>query len=79
MALLALAWLLADGERAERLLSLTGMTVDDLRQGASNPGILAEFIRYLEGHEADLIAAAEAIGTSPPALVNARIELERQT
>lgn len=79
MALLALSWLLADGERAERLLSLTGMTVDDLRQGASNPGILAEFIRYLEGHEADLIAAAEAIGTSPPALVNARIELERQT
>jgi hypothetical protein len=79
LALLALSWLLGDGERAERLLSLTGMTVDDLRHGASNPGILAEFIRYLEGHEADLVAAAEAISTSPPALVNARIQLERQT
>ncbi|MDK2756744.1 MULTISPECIES: DUF3572 family protein [Blastomonas] len=79
MALLALSWLLGDGERAERLLSLTGMTVDDLRAGASSPRILAEFIRYLEGHEADLIAAADAIGASPAALVNARIQLERQT
>lgn len=79
LALLALSWLLADGERAERLLSLTGMTADDLRAGAGNPGILAEIIRYLEGHEADLVAAADAIGTSPVALVNARIELERQT
>jgi adenine/guanine phosphoribosyltransferase-like PRPP-binding protein len=79
MALLALSWLLSDGERAERLLSLTGMTVDDLRQGASSPRILAEFIRYLEGHEADLIAAADATGTTPAALVNARIQLDRQT
>jgi adenine/guanine phosphoribosyltransferase-like PRPP-binding protein len=79
MALLALSWLLSDGERAERLLSLTGMTVDDLRAGASNPRILAEFIRYLEGHEADLIAAADATGTTPAALVNARIQLDRQT
>ncbi len=78
-ALLALSWLLADGERAERLLSLTGLTADDLRQGASNPRILAEIIRYLEGNEPDLIAAAEAAGTTPAALVNARIELERQT
>lgn len=79
MALLALSWLLSDGERAERLLSLTGMTVDDLRAGASNPRILAEFIRYLEGHEADLIAAADATDTTPAALVNARIQLDRQT
>lgn len=79
MALLALGWLLSDGERAERLLSLTGMTVEDLRQGATCPRILAEFIRYLEGHEADLIAAADATGTTPAALINARIQLDRQT
>lgn len=79
MALLALSWLLSDGERAERLLSLTGMTVDELRQGAANPRILAEVIRYLEGHEADLVAAAASTGTTPAALVNARIQLDRQT
>lgn len=79
LALFALSWLLGDGERAQRLLALTGLTADDLREGASNPRILAEFIRYLEGHEADLVAAADAIDTTPAALVNARIELERQT
>lgn len=79
MALLALGWLLADGDRAERLLALTGMTVDDLRTGASNPAILAEVIRYLEGHEADLVTAANACGVPPAALVDARIALERLT
>ncbi|MFN3817947.1 DUF3572 family protein [Blastomonas sp.] len=79
MALLALSWLLGDAERADRLLALTGMTVEDLRQGASSPAILAEFIRYLEAHEADLIAAADATGTTPAALVNARIQLDRQS
>ncbi|WP_238550584.1 DUF3572 family protein [Blastomonas sp. AAP53] len=78
LALLALGWLLSDTERASRLLALTGMTADDLRNGAENPGILAEFIRYLEGNETDLVAAAAAVGISPARLVNARIELERQ-
>ena len=78
LALMALAWLLGDGERASRLLALTGMSADDLRQGADNPRLLAEIIRYLEGCERDLVAAAEAAGTTPGRLVNARIELERQ-
>lgn len=78
LALLALGWILGDAERASRLLALTGMTADDLRSGAGNPAILAEFIRYLEGNESDLVAAAEAVGTTPVRLVNARIELERQ-
>lgn len=79
LALLALGWLLGDGERASRLLALTGMTAEDLRQGAANPRMLAEIIRYLEGCERDLVAAADAIGAKPGQLVNARVELERQT
>lgn len=79
MALLALSWLLSDGERAGRLLAITGMTVDDLRKGASNPAILAECLRYLEGHEADLVAAADATGLNPANLVDARVQLDRQT
>jgi len=78
LALMALAWLLSDGERASRLLALTGMSADDLRKDANNPRILAEIIRYLEGCERDLVTAADAIGTTPVRLVNARIELERQ-
>lgn len=79
LALVALAWLLGDPARAERLLALTGMTADGLRAAASQPQLLAEFIRYLEGYEADLMAAADAVGVSPTRLVNARIELERLT
>lgn len=77
LALIVLAWLLGDSARAERLLALTGMTADDLRTAAVQPQMLAEVIRYLEGHEADLVAAADAVGTSPSRLVDARIELER--
>lgn len=79
LALVALAWLLGDSDRAERLLALTGMTAEGLRAAAHQPQLLAEVIRYLEGHEADLVAAADAVGVSPTRLVNARIELERQT
>jgi len=78
LALMALGWLLGDQDRASRLLALTGMTAEDLREGATSPRILSEIIRYLEGYEADLVAAADAIGTTPVRLVNARIELERQ-
>lgn len=78
LALMALGWLLGDQDRASRLLALTGMTVEDLRGGANSPRILSEIIRYLEGYEADLVTAADAIGTTPVRLVNARIELERQ-
>lgn len=79
LALVALAWLLGDSARAERLLSLTGITADNLRAAADEPQMLAEVIRHLEGHEADLIAAADAAGVSPGRLVNARMALERQT
>ncbi|PXW79077.1 uncharacterized protein DUF3572 [Blastomonas natatoria] len=79
LALLALGWLLSDADRASRLLALTGMTADGLRKGADNPRMLAEIIRYLEGCERDLVAAAESVGTTPASLVNARIELERQS
>lgn len=77
LALVALAWLLGDSARAERLLSLTGITAADLRAAADQPAMLAEVIRHLEGNEPDLVAAADAAGVSPVRLVNARMELER--
>ena len=76
VALGALAWTLADGDRAARLLALTGLTPDDLRARIGDPHLLAEVIRFLEAHEPDLLACAEAIGAAPADLVAARRSLE---
>ncbi len=72
----ALAWALSDATRAERLLSLTGLTPGDLRERATDPAVLAAILAFLEAHQPDLIACAGALGVSPEALVAARMELE---
>ncbi len=69
LALAALGWTLSDGERAQRLLALTGLTPDDLRENLDRPG-------FLEAHEPDLIACAEALDVKPGELVEARRQLE---
>jgi Protein of unknown function (DUF3572) len=76
LALSALAWVLAEPARAERLLGTTGLTPDRLRDGIGEPGILAAIITFLEAHEPDLIACAEALSVSPALLVSARTSLE---
>jgi hypothetical protein len=76
-ALAALGWLLEHPERAERMLAVTGLTPDDLRARAGDPALLAAVLGYLEAHEPDLIACAEATGTTPVALVAVRKALDR--
>ncbi len=78
LALKALVWTLADPARAERLLSLTGLTPAGLRAGADAPAVLAAVIGFLESHEPDLLACAAAIGAPPASLPAARIHLETQ-
>jgi hypothetical protein len=77
LALAALGWTLSDDARAERLLSLTGLTPDDLRTGLGEPATLAAVLAFLEAHEPDLVACADAIGAAPAELVEARRKLER--
>lgn len=67
----ALGWVLADEDRAERLLTLTGLTPEALRGGLGDPAILGAVLDFLCAHEPDLIAAAEALDVSPPVLVAA--------
>ncbi|MEA1013161.1 DUF3572 domain-containing protein [Sphingosinicella sp. LY1275] len=76
LALSALGWTLSDGARAERLLALTGLTPDDLRTRISEPSVLAATLAFLEAHEPDLLACAEAIGVKPAEIVAARSLLE---
>lgn len=72
LALSALGWVLSDESRASRLLALTGLTPDELRAGLGDPGLLAAVLDFLTAHEADLVAAAEALGVTPQDLVTAR-------
>ena len=75
LALAALGWILADGARAERLLALTGLTPDALRGGLGDPAVLGAVLEFLASHEPDLLAAAEALGIEPAALMAARERL----
>ena len=76
IALLALATAVSDERRARRFLDLTGIGTDELRATAAEPALLAALIRFLEAHEPDLLAVAEAMDVKPDALVAARRELE---
>lgn len=77
LALAALGWTLADDRRAARLLSLTGLSPETLRSGLSDPSLLAAVLAFLESHEPDLVACAEALDVDAAALVAARGDLER--
>ena len=67
--------MLGDGPRAERLLSLTGLTADELRAGLGDPALLGAVLEFLCAHEPDLVAAAEALNVTPAQLAAARESL----
>lgn len=77
LALRALGWTLSDGDRASRLLSLTGLTPDQLRARVGERSLLAATLSFLEAHEPDLVACADALDVTPAELVSARQVLER--
>ncbi len=76
LALDALVWTLGDSARASRLLDLTGLDPAELRGRAGDPSLLAATLGFLEAHEPDLIACAEALAVKPSELVAARAALE---
>jgi hypothetical protein len=78
LALAAMAATLSDERRARRFLDLTGLDAGELRDRAvtGDRSLLGATIAFLESHEPDLVAVAEAIGSSPAELVAARGVLE---
>ena len=76
LALAALGWLLGDDARAGRLLAVTGLTPEGLRDGLNDWSTLSAVLAFLEAHEPDLLACAAAIGRDPAALVAARQRLD---
>jgi uncharacterized membrane protein YedE/YeeE len=74
LALSALGWVLGDGDRASRLLALTGLTPETLREGLGDPALLGAVLDFLCAHEPDLVAA-DALGVTPQDLAGARERL----
>jgi hypothetical protein len=77
LALGALGWTLGEDQRAQRLVALTGLTPAGMRERLEDRRFLAEVLLFLEGHEPDLVACADALGVSPARLVATREALER--
>ena len=75
MALLALSWVLQDGDRAQRLLSLTGLEPDHLRYALDDPSVLASIRDFLANNERDLLSASEALDLPPETIIAARNRL----
>jgi hypothetical protein len=65
IAVEVLGWLAADGERLQPFMAATGLTPDNLRASAADPGFLAGILDHVMGDEALLLACAEALGLSP--------------
>lgn len=68
MALQALVWTLACDQRAERLLTLTGLDPATLRAAAGDRATLAAIMGFLASHEPDLVACADALDVTPGTL-----------
>jgi len=68
LALRALIWTLSDDNRAQRLLPITGLDANGLRDRAADPEVLSAVISFLANHEADLVACATALEENPARL-----------
>ncbi len=71
LALMALAHVVADERLRERFLALTGYDAATLRARAGAPDVAAAVISFLNAHEPDLAAAAQALGVAPERLARA--------
>ncbi len=77
LSLAALGWLLEDGERAERFLSLTGLDPDTLRAAVGTAATQVAILEFLANHEPDLLRAAEALAVAPEEFIAAMEELKQ--
>ncbi len=75
LALAVLGWILSDQPRADRLLDLTGLTPDILREQIGERRILSAVLEFLINHEPDLVAASDSLQIPPEAILVAHQQL----
>ena len=75
LALRVVGWTVSEQGRAERMLALTGLDPETLRQGLGQPSTLRAMLDFVLDHEPDLLACANALGVKPEAIAAARRSL----
>ena len=75
LALKALAFLTADGDRLDQLLLASGIEPSDLKERSSDPHMLAGVLDHLLGNESLLLDFAAAMNVAPQEIVRARQKL----
>jgi hypothetical protein len=68
-------WAVSDQGRAERMLALTGLDPQTLRDRLDRPETLRALLDFVLDHEPDLLACAEALGVKPAAIAHSRHQL----
>jgi hypothetical protein len=77
LAIQALAFIAEEPGRLSRFLDLTGVTADDIRAAAREPGFLAGVLEHMLGDENLLVAFATSAGIDPAEVARARGALGR--
>lgn len=75
LAINALGFLAADGERLQRFMDLSGLDVAALRAGATNPAFLGGLLDHLLGDESLLLIFAEDQQVRPERIAELRRKL----
>lgn len=75
LALNALGFLAADGERLQRFIDLSGLDIAAIRAGAANPAFLGGILDHLLADESLLLVFAEEQQVRPERIADLRRKL----
>ena len=71
LAVDVLTWIAENDELMSRFLALSGLSADNLREAAAEPGFLAGVIGFLMSHEPTLLSYCEDRGVAPESVARA--------
>jgi Protein of unknown function (DUF3572) len=77
LAIQALGFIAAEPERLDAFLGATGLTLERLRESATEPDFLAGLLEHMLTDESLLLAFAESAAIDPAAVARARNALGR--
>lgn len=77
LAIAALGFIAAEPERLDAFLGATGLTLERLRESATEPDFLAGLLEHMLADESLLLAFAESAAIDPAAVARARNALGR--
>ena len=77
LAIQALGFIAAEPERLEAFLAATGLTLERLRESATEPDFLAGVLEHMLTDESLLLAFADSAAIDPAAVARARNALGR--